>query len=106
VLSLKLNATTRLQPAEGEEALLRREAFRFEGLQVKDEDGAPIDLEHSFGLQAREVPGNQFADRANLRCQFLVGDGEGNFHTLSGALAGFLGEAQKIGSKPVAHGGE
>ena len=85
---------------------LRRVEFVFQSLQVVDEDVAPIGLQHSFGLQAGEIPGNQLAYRANLRCHFLVGDRESNLHTLSGALAGLLGESQEIGGKPVAHGSE
>jgi hypothetical protein len=87
-------------------ALLRWEVLTFKGLQVADEDGAPIDFQHSFGLQAREIPGNQFADCAYLCCQFLVGNRQSDFHTLRSALAGILGEAQKVGSKPMAHRGE
>jgi hypothetical protein len=41
-----------------------------------------------------------------LRCQFLVGGRESDFHTVSGTLAGLLSEALEVGSKPVAHGGE
>ena len=86
--------------------LLGGKVFLFESLHAVDEDVAPLGLQHSFRLQAGEIPGNQLAYRANLRCQFLVGNWESNFHTLSGALAGLLSESQEIGSKPVAHGSE
>lgn len=45
---------------------LRCEIFFFESLQVKYEDVAPIDFQHSFSLQAGEIPGNQLPDRTNL----------------------------------------
>src|ERR1017187_7672371 len=77
-----------------------------EGFQIADGHLAPLDLQHSFSLKTREITGYQFADRANLCCQLLVGDGESDFHARSGAHAGLLREAKQIGSKPVADSSE
>jgi len=78
----------------------------FEAFQIAEGHLATFDLKQAFCLQAGEIPGNKLADRANLGCQFLVGKRESDFHTLGGALAGLLSEAQEIGSKPVADGCE
>jgi len=40
--------------------------FRFQRLQVNNRDIASVNSDHAFGLEARKIPGNEFADGTDL----------------------------------------
>ena len=52
--------------------------FGFEGLQIRNDGAAAFELEQAFHLQAGEIAGDQLADGAELRGQFLVAAGQRN----------------------------
>ena len=61
--------------------------FRFQGFEIGHSNLPALDFEHSFRLKAGEVSGNQLANRANLRRQFLVVGGQRDLNTVLGTLS-------------------
>src|ERR1035441_316683 len=83
-----------------------RVEFGFQCFQILDGYVASINGYQSFGLKAREIAGNQLADRSDLRCQFLIADRQSYFHSVSCVFACGSGKAQEERSQAVAHGRE
>jgi len=86
--------------------LFGRLQFGFQGLQVAHSHASAIDPNHSLRLQPGKIAGYELAHRANLRSQFLVADGHGNFDAVGGGFAFLLGKTKKKGSQTVAHCGK
>src|SRR5208337_1907435 len=104
-----VTATARSRQTWGLEVskeLFGRRQFGFQSLQIVNDHHAAVDLYEAFGLEAGEIPGNQFADSSDLRRQFLVADRQSDFHSVSRALAFGSGKAQEERSQPVPHCGK
>src|SRR5208283_5335031 len=63
-------------------------------------------MKHPLCLQAREITGNELADCANMRRQFLIAGGQYDFHACGGTFAFLLRETQQKRGQSVTHRGE
>ena len=77
-----------------ETATIQGVCFGFQGFQIEHGNSAAVDFENTFRLQARKIAGHELADGANLRSQFLIADGQADFHTRGGGLAFLLSQTQ------------
>ena len=75
--------------------------FRFQSGEIRDGDALTYHLDQSFGLETAEVAGDQLADGANLRGEFMVANVEFEVGA-TGAVPGFASENPPLAVFPPA----
>ncbi len=74
-------------------------------LEIGDDNVAAGEFNDAFGLKAGKISGDEFADSADLRCQFLIAGRQLDLDSFGRTLA-FLGQAEEKGRNAAAHRGE
>ena len=80
--------------------------FRFQGLQITEDDTAAVNLQYAFRLQPGEIARDQLSDSPNLRGEFLIAGGKSDFDSSRRPLSLILCLTQQKRGQPVAHRGE